>query len=178
RATRYDPAAESDAALGENQILVAAVADDTLKLIETSVRANGGDAIITTNHDGIGRNGRLLSATDARNGHAGLSAPGNCIETYTVEVAIRYHEGASFDWLCLPLLLYSKVDPLLYWIDGQDLLQQHERSDHSCNSSGISDSVSQCRQCQTIRSDVGRHRKRLRRGAERWRVRYRAAQNP
>src|SRR4030095_9127437 len=101
------------------------MADDTLKLSETSVRATGGDAIITTNHDCIGRNVRLLSATDARNGHAGLNAPGNCIETYTIKVAIRYHERASFDWLCLPLILCSKVDPFLYWIDAEDLLQQH-----------------------------------------------------
>jgi hypothetical protein len=73
------------------------VADDTLKLIETSGRANDGDAIVTTNHDRIGRNVRLLSATNARNSHARLNAPGNRIEPHAVEVAIRYDEGASFD---------------------------------------------------------------------------------
>jgi hypothetical protein len=153
------------------------VADDTFKLIETSARANGSDAIITTNHARIGRNVCLLSATDARNSHARLPAPGNRIEANTVEVAIRYDEGASFDWLCFPLVLHSKVDRFLYWIDAEDLLQQHQRSDHPCDGSGISDGVSQRRQCQTIRSDVGRHRKCLRRSTERWRVRYRAAQN-
>ena len=166
-----DDAAESERAVGEDEVFVAVPANDALKLIEPRAHADDGETVVAMNHGRVGGNVRFITVADAGDGDARFEAAGDRVEADAFEVRIRDDERAAFERLDLAAVLRGEVGRLASKIDPEDLLEQQQHADDADDGGGISDGVSECGQREAVGRDARECAERLRAGAERRRVR-------
>ena len=104
-ASSHDHASEGDAALGEDEVFIAALTDDALELIEPRASADDGEAIVEMNHGRVGGGARFLAVADAGNSHARFDAPGDRVESYAIEIRIGDDKRMAFERLDLAAVL-------------------------------------------------------------------------
>ena len=97
----YDHAAKGDVALGEEEVFIAAPADDALELLEPRARADDREAIVEMNHGRVSGGHCFIAVANAGNGDARFDPAGNRVEPHAVEIRIRYDERAAFQWIDL-----------------------------------------------------------------------------
>ncbi len=122
-----DDAAESERAVGEDEVFVAVLANDARKLIEPRAHADDGETVVAMNHGRVGGDVRFITVADAGDGDARFEAPGDRVEADAFEVRIRDHEGAAFERLDLATVLRGEVGRLANGIDPEDLLEQQQQ---------------------------------------------------
>ena len=164
-------------ALGEDEVFVAALADDALELIEPRARADDGEAVVAMDHGRVGGGVRFVAVADAGDGHARFEPAGDRVEAHAVEVRIRDDERAAFERLDLAAVLRGEVGGLARGIDAEDLFEQQQRADDADDGRRIRDGVRERRQREPIGRDARQRAERLRAGAERRRVRRGAGEN-
>ena len=164
-------------ALGEDEVFVAALADDALELIEPRARADDGEAVVAMNDGRVGGGVRFLAVADAGDGDARFEAAGDRVEAHAVEIRIRDDERAAFERLDLAAVLRGEVRGLARGIDAEDLLEQQQRADDADDGRRIGDGVGQRGQREAVGRDARQRAERLRAGAERRRVRRGAGEN-
>ena len=165
-----DDASEGDRALGEDEVFIAALADNALELIEPRAGADDGEAVVAMDHGRIGRGVRFVAVAGAGDGDARFEPAGDGVKAHTFEVRVRDDERAAFEQLDLAAVLRGEVGGLARGIDAEDLFEQQQRADDADDRRRISDRVGERRQREPIRRDARQRAERLRAGAERRRV--------
>ena len=158
-------------AVGEDEVFVAALADDALELIEPRARADDGEAVVAMDHGRVGGDVRFIAVADAGDGDARFEAAGDRVEAQAFEVRIRDDERAAFERLDLAAVLRGEVGGLARGIDAEDSLEQQQRADDADDGDRIRDGVGERGQREAVGRDARERAERLRAGTERRRVR-------
>ena len=173
----HDDAAEGEAALGKDEVFVAAPADDALELIEPRTRADDGQPVFAMDHGRIGGGVRFVAVADAGDGDPRFEAAGDRVEAQAVEVRVCDDERAAFERLDLAPVFRGEVGGLARGIDAEDLLEQQQRADDSDDGSGIRHGIGERGQREAVGRDTRQRAEGLRAGAERGRVRRGAGED-
>jgi hypothetical protein len=119
----YDTA-ESERAVGEDEVFVALPANDARKMVESRAQANDGETVVAMNHGRVGGDVRFITVADTGDGDARFKAARDRVEADAFEVRIRDGERAAFEGLDLSTVLGGEVGRLTGKIDPEDLLEQ------------------------------------------------------
>src|SRR5437773_12523940 len=79
---------ESDIALRQNKIFIAALTNHPFELIESGARADNGEPIVRVNHRRIGCDHGFCPMADPCNSYARFNSARNRIETNSLEIRI------------------------------------------------------------------------------------------
>ena len=105
----YNHAAEGDVAFGEDEVFIAALANDPLELIDPGATTDHCEPIIAMN-DGRVRGGTcFLAVAHAGDRDARLCAAGDLFQAHALEVRIRHDERVAFERLGLAAILRDEV---------------------------------------------------------------------
>ena len=152
---------------GEDEIFVAALANDALELVESRARADHGEAIIAMNDGRVGGGVRFSPWRTREIVTPRFDAAGDRIQAHAVEVWIGHDQRPALERLGLAAVLGGELRRFARGIDAEDLLEHEQRADDADDRRGIRDSVGQGGQREAVGRDVRQGAERLRGGAER-----------